>query len=370
MPAPTSDSLAAEGPLHGVRVVEVGGVGPAPFCTMVLADMGADVVRVERPGSGDVSLFTRGKRSITLDLKREDDLGHLVDLIAVADVVVEGFRPGAAERLGIGPEAARAASPALVYVRCTGWGQSGPMSAMAGHDINYIALTGILGQIGPANGRPVPPLNLIGDFAGGGLLAAFGATCALLERNRSGLGQVVDTAMVDGSSLLATMFHEMLAMGAHDETARGTNTLDGGAPYYDTYATADGRWFAVGAVEQEFYDELLLRLGLDQADVPDRSDRNRWPELRACLAEAFAGRTFAEWEVAFEGSDACATPVLTPSEATSHPQMAARSSFIDVRGILQPAPAPRFSRTPATVRPISKPRDDATDILVEWTTGR
>ena len=341
------------GPLAGVRVVEVGGIGPAPFCAMLLADMGADVVRIDRVPDGRppaVPLFARGKRSKALNFKSAAGLEELLDLVDRADVLVEGFRPGVAERLGFGPDLIAQRNPALVFARCTGWGQTGPLSAHAGHDINYVALSGALGLIGPPGEAPVPPLNLLGDFAGGAMTTAFGIVCALLERERSELGQVVDGAMVEGSALLATMFYELIAMGVHDESQRGTNVLDGGAPYYDVYETADARWFAVGAVEPQFYAELLDGLGLDEKDLPDRSDQAQWPELRARLAAAFQRRTRDEWTLVFDGTDASATPVLLPSECPDHPQHRARSAFVDVDGVRQPAPAPRLSRTPGFVR--------------------
>ena len=320
---------------------------------MLLADMGADVIRIDRVVDGhpqNAPMFARGKRSKALNLKTAAGLKELLDLLDRADVLVEGFRPGVAERLGFGPDEVAQRNSALIFARCTGWGQTGPLSDRAGHDINYIALSGALGLIGRPGEAPVPPLNLLGDFAGGAMTTAFGIVCALFERERSGLGQVVDGAMVEGSALLATMFHELIAMGMHNEGQRGTNVLDGGAPYYDVYATADDRWFAVGAVEPQFYAELVNGLGLDQEDLPDRSDIERWPELRARFAAAFRCRTRDEWTVVFEGTDVCATPVLLPSECHDHPQHRARSTFVNVAGVRQPAPAPRLSRTPGVVR--------------------
>src|SRR5581483_5808446 len=311
-PAPARPVRA--GALAGIRVIEVGGIGPAPFCTMVLADMGADVVRVVRQADGQVPLFGRGKRAIVLDLKADRDLAVLLELIDRADVLVEGFRPGVTERLGIGPEAVAARNPRLVYARCTGRGQTGPMSATAGHDINDIALSGVLSLIGRAGQPPPPPLNLVGDFAGGGLATAFGITCALVERAQSGLGQTIDAAMVDGSALVAAMFHDMVARGSWDERRRGANALDSGAPYYDVYETADHRWFAVGAVEPQFYSALVSGLGLAEDDLPDRWDAAQWPALSERFHAAFATRTRDEWEEVFSGTDACATPVLLPSE--------------------------------------------------------
>jgi alpha-methylacyl-CoA racemase len=351
-------------------VIEAGGVGPTPFCTMLLADMGADVVRVVRPGSArpqDVAFFARGKRAVEVDLKTDSGLASLLTLADRADVLVEGFRPGVAERLGFGPETVLGRNPRLVFARCTGWGQSGPMSQRAGHDINYIALSGALGLIGPADGPPVPPLNLLGDFAGGGLTAAFGIATALVERGASGLGQVIDASMAEGASLLTTIFHEMIAMGGHDESRRGGNFLDGGSPYYDVYETSDGGWFAVGAVEPAFYAELIRGLGLDPATLPDRNDSSQWPALRARFAAAFASRTRAEWTDVFAGVDACATPVLSPTEAYEHEHHRARAAFVEVNGVPQPSPAPRLSRTPAGVRSEQAPAATTPeDVLHGW----
>jgi alpha-methylacyl-CoA racemase len=367
-PSPSSRAQPS-GALAGIRVIEVGGIGPAPFCTMLLADMGADVVRVVRAPDGQVPLFGRGKRSIVLDLKETRELELLLELIDRADVLVEGFRPGVAERLGIGPDTAGARNPGLVYVRCTGWGQTGPMSSTAGHDINYIALAGVLSLIGRADAPPVPPLNMIGDFAGGGLTAAFGIVCALLDRARSGLGQVIDAAMVEGGALVAAMFYDLVARGSHDEQRRGGNALDSGAPYYEVYETADHRWFAVGAVEPRFYSELVRGLGLSEGDLPDRWDKAQWPALRERFQAAFRTRTRDEWEAVFSNTDACATPVLLPSEARSHPQNEARSTFVDVAGMALPAPAPRLSRTPGSVRSTGFAPPEGGDALVkEWST--
>ncbi|MFI5041757.1 MAG: CaiB/BaiF CoA transferase family protein [Acidimicrobiales bacterium] len=357
----------ARGPLRGMRVLEVAGLGAGPFCAMVLADMGADVVRVDRPSSGTgTGVLGRGKRSITVDLKSAGGVDLLLRLVGAADVVVEAFRPGVAERLGFGPAACLARNPRLVYARATGWGQDGPWSSMAGHDIDYIALSGVLSMIGPSGGPPVPPLNLLGDFGGGGLALAFGVTCALIEAARSGWGQVVDGAMVDGSALLATLIYELVAMGGWREE-RGANALDGGAPYYATYETADGRWLAIGAVEPQFYRRLLEGLGLAGAPLPEQGDRARWPELRDAIAAAVRRRTRDEWEREFAGTDACVAPVLTPSEVAGHPQHAARGTFVDVGGVRQPAPAPRLSRTPGGVRgPAPVPGADTDAVLPEW----
>ena len=342
------------GPLHGVRVIELESLAPAPFGCMVLADLGADVLRVDRPGAGGHPVvqpsdpLVRGRRSIRLNLKDPAGLAVLLRLVEGADVLVEGYRPGVAERLGFGPEVCLERSPRLVYARMTGWGQQGPLAGAAGHDIDYIAVAGSLDPIGRAGERPVPPLNLLGDFGGGGMLLAVGVLAALLERERSGRGQVVDAAMVDGSALLATFIHGLRAAGAWQDQ-RGSNLLDGGAPFYDTYQTADGKFIAVGALESKFYAELLDRLGLDAAELPAQLDRSGWPVLRDRLTAAFAQRTQAEWVKVFDGSDACVTPVLSMADAPGHPHNLARGTFIEVGGVCQPAPAPRFSRTPAAV---------------------
>lgn len=363
------------GPLQGVRVIELAGIGPGPFCAMLLADLGADVVRIDRPqaagaarDAGQVDLLGRGRRSVIVDLKHPQGPGVVLDLVAVAEVLIEGFRPGVAERLGIGPAACLARNPRLVYGRMTGWGQDGPLRHAAGHDIAYIALAGALHPIGPAGGPPVPPLNLVGDFGGGGLLLAFGIACALLEARRSGRGQVIDAAIVDGAALLTTMFHELAAKGLWSGQ-RGGNLLDGGAPFYSVYETADGEYVAVGALEPRFYAELLKRLGMDpeRDHLPEQMDRARWPELRERLAAAFKTRTRAEWSELLEGSDACAAPVLSLAEAPNHPHHRARRGFIPVGGTVQPAPAPRFSRTqPAPPAPPPAPGQHTDEVLTEW----
>jgi alpha-methylacyl-CoA racemase len=329
----------------------VAGLGASPFGCMLLADMGADVIRVDRlgPGAAAADFLGRGRRSAGLDLKTTAGLEVLLRLAGTADVLVEAFRPGVAERLGFGPEACLARNPRLVYTRLTGWGQDGPLATAAGHDIDYIALSGALHLTGPAGGKPVPPVNMIGDFGGGGMLAVIGVLAALVERERSGLGQVVDAAMVDGSALLTTMFHGMRAAGLWTDD-RGANLLDGGAPFYDTYETADGRFMAVGALEPRFYAEFVTRLGLDPAELaelPDRGDPASWPELRGRFAAAFRRRTRDEWAKVFEGTDACVAPVLTLGEAPLHPHNQARSVFVSPGGVTQPGPAPRFGRTPA-----------------------
>jgi alpha-methylacyl-CoA racemase len=338
------------GPLDGVRVIEVAGLAAAPFGCMVLADLGADVLRVDRaslsgPGArAPVDPLSRGRRSIGLDLKADAGIEVLLRLADSADVLVEAFRPGVAERLGFGPAECLSRNPRLVYARMTGWGQEGPLAHAAGHDIDYIAVSGALHPIGRAGERPVPPLNLAGDFGGGGMLLAIGVLAALLERERSGHGQVIDAAMVDGSALLTAFLHGLRANGRWSDE-RGTNLLDGGAPFYDTYETADVRYMAVGALEPKFYAEFLARLELDAAALPDPADRAGWPELRERFARAFLKRTQAEWVEVFAGSDACVAPVLSPGEAPGHPHNAARGTFCEVGGVVQPAPAPRFSRT-------------------------
>jgi alpha-methylacyl-CoA racemase len=357
------------GPLAGVRVVELAGIGPGPFCAMVLADLGAEVLRVDRPAAsrpGWPAVLARGRRSVAVDLKHPDGAGVVLDLVAAADALVEGFRPGVAERLGIGPDACLARNPRLVYGRVTGWGQEGPWRQAAGHDIDYIALAGALHPIGQAGGPPVPPLNLVGDFGGGGMLLALGVVAALLEAGRSGAGQVVDAAMVDGAALLTTQFHELLAAGLWAE-ARGANLLDGGAPFYGVYETADGRHLAVGALEPQFWAELLRRLGLDGGDLPAQLDRDGWPLLRERLAALFRTRTREEWCELLAGTDACVAPVLGLGEAPAHPHNRARGTFVDVGGVTQPAPAPRFSRTPCDPpAPAARPGEHTDQALADW----
>jgi alpha-methylacyl-CoA racemase len=351
------------GPLAGIGVLEIASLAPAPFCCMILSDLGADVLRVDRAehcgpaAAAPADPLSRGRRSIGLNLRDGDGAGLLLRLAESADVLVEGFRPGVTERLGFGPQACARRNPRLVYARMTGWGQDGPLAATAGHDIDYIGVSGALYPIGRAGERPVPPLNLVGDFGGGGMLLAFGVLAALLERQQSGLGQVVDAAMVDGSALLSSFLYGLRATGAWQD-ARGVNLLDGGAPFYDTYQTADGEYLAVGALEPKFYAELLAGLGLDGADLPAQYDRAGWPELRDRFAAAFRQRTRDEWAAAFAGSDACVAPVLSPAEAPAHPHNAARGTFVEVAGVVQPAPAPRFTRTPAGP-PAAPPRPGA-----------
>jgi len=359
------------GPLAGVRVVELAGIGPGPFAAMLLADMGADVVRVDRasaapgvviPASRD--LLARGRRSVGVDLKNPQGGEVVLRLLERADVLVEGFRPGVAERLGLGPDACWERNPRLVYGRMTGWGQDGPWAGIAGHDIDYIALSGALHPIGPGDRPPTVPLNYVGDFGGGALFLAFGIACALVERAASGKGQVVDAAMVDGSAALTAMFHGMQAMGLWTDE-RDANLLDGAAPFYRCYRCSDGRFMAVGALEPQFYAELLARLELDPAAWPQH-DRDRWSEQAAALAGIFGRRTRDEWAARFEGSDACVAPVLSLTEARGHPHLAARATFVEHDGLVQPAPAPRFSRTvPELGRPPVLPGQHTDEILAE-----
>jgi alpha-methylacyl-CoA racemase len=362
------------GPLAGLRVLEFEAIGPAPFAAMMLADMGADVLLVDRASDARLGfgrerwydVMMRGRRSVTLDLKSAGGGEAALLLAARADVVIEGLRPGVMERLGLGPDPLLARNPRLVYGRMTGWGQHGPLAERAGHDINYIALTGALHAMGRPGQPPAPPLNLVGDFGGGGMMLAFGIACAVIEARASGRGQVVDAAMVDGASLLSTMFAGMLASGNWSEQ-RGVNVLDGGAPWYDTYETKDGRFVAIGAIEPKFYRELLERLGLADTALPAQHDRTRWPELRTAFTRVFGSRTRDEWCAVFDGSDACFAPVLTFGEARSNPHAVARAAFADVGDIAQPAAAPRFSRTPgATRRPPPERGALGRDALKDW----
>lgn len=356
------------GPLQGVRVVEVAGLGPAPFAAMCLADMGADVVVIDRAdralgaplasAAGNVS--NRGRRSIGVDLKHPEAAELVATLVADADVFIEGFRPGVAERLGIGPDVLRARNPRLIYGRMTGWGQHGPRAEQAGHDINYIAVAGPLAHIGRAGQLPTPPLNLVGDFGGGGLLLAFGVVCALAERSRSGEGQTIDAAMVDGAALLGAPMVPAYAMGyLHPE--RGTNFVDSGAPYYEVYECADGALISVGAIEARFYANLLAGLGLDPADLPDQDDQAAWPELKATFAAAFAAQPRAHWLDVFAGPDECVAPVHRYDEVRSDDHLAARGTYVELDGVLQPAPAPRFDRTPAALDRPPAPAGHHTD---------
>jgi alpha-methylacyl-CoA racemase len=359
------------GPLGGIKVLEFESIGPAPFAGMLLADMGADVLVIDRPAGTDLGLkrerwydtMMRGKRSVTLDLKNTTAKEVVYSLIEKADALVEGMRPGVMERLGIGPDELLKVNPKLVYGRMTGWGQTGPLASRAGHDINYIALTGILNAIGRSGEAPVPPLNLVGDFGGGGMLLGFGVACGLIEAARSGKGQVIDAAMVEGASLLAVMFAGFLGAGTWSEE-RGGNILDSGAPWYNVYETKDGKFVSIGAIEERFYQDLLTRLGLK--DVPQH-DKARWPATKKLFAQTFKTRTRDEWVKAFEGSDACFAPVLSWSEAPRHPHNRARGAYVSVKRVEQPAPAPRFSRTPGEVqRPPPERGEGGGQALSDW----
>ncbi|MET8508764.1 CaiB/BaiF CoA-transferase family protein [Streptomyces sp. NPDC004787] len=360
------------GPLSGVRVVELAGIGPGPFAAMLLADLGADVVRVDRPGGPGLGidpahdLTNRNKRSVLVDLKAEDGPATVLDLVERADVLIEGYRPGVAERLGVGPDACLARNPRLVYGRMTGWGQDGPLAPTAGHDIGYLALTGTLGMIGPdPDGPPSIPANLVGDYAGGSLYLVVGVLAALRHATEHGEGQVVDAAIVDGAAHLATMIHGMLAAGGWQDR-RGVNLLDGGCPFYGTYETSDGGYMAVGALEQRFYEEFTRLLGIEEV-APARRDLARWDELRAAVAARFRTRTREEWTAVFEGTDACVAPVLSLREAPAHPHLAARGTFVEHGGLVQPAPAPRFSATPGAVRTgPARPGADTAEVAREW----
>ena len=341
------------GPLEGIRIVEIAGIGPGPFCGMMLADMGAEVLRIDRadrvgePGiNGD--LLARGRRSVGVDLKSPAGVEVVLRLLEKADALFEGFRPGVMERLGLGPDVCLGRNPALVYGRMTGWGQDGPMAHAAGHDINYISLAGALEPMGRRGEKPGIPLNLVGDFGGGGLILAFGIACALLERNRSGKGQVVDAAMVDGAAVLMTMFHGLRGMGFWREE-RGTNLLDSGAHFYDVYECSDGKFISIGSIEPQFYAELLQRTGLNAEKLGGQNDRSRWPDNKELVAELFRNKTRQEWCDLLEGTDVCFAPVLSMAEAVDHPHNQARGVFETREGVVQPTPAPRFSRTPGAI---------------------
>lgn len=358
------------GPLQGIRVIEIAGLGPGPFCAMLLADLGADVLRIERAtGSGlfdpKFDLSNRGKRSVVLDLKKPEGVAAVLKLVESADILTEGFRPGVMERLGLGPDICLARNPKLVYGRMTGFGQTGPLAKVAGHDINYIAMSGALHAIGGPD-KPVPPLNLVGDFGGGALYLAFGLMAALIDAGRSGKGQVVDATMIDGAASLMTMMYGMAAAGSWDDR-RSANLVDGGAHFYDTYETADGRHVSIGSIEPQFYAELIRLAGLDPADFAAQNDKAEWPRMKARLVEVFKTKTRDEWCRLMEGSDVCFAPVLSMFEAPEHPHNRERGTFIEVDGVVQPGPAPRFSRT-APGRPTPPPAPGAhTDQgLADW----
>jgi alpha-methylacyl-CoA racemase len=376
----TSDGTSG-GPLSGIKIIELAGIGPAPYTCMMLADAGAQVLRLERAAPGAVArgaeappgywdLLNRSRPSVGIDLTSPDAVELVLGLVEQADGLIEGFRPGVAERLGVGPKDCLDRNPALVYGRMTGWGQDGPMADTAGHDIDYIGISGALWGLGRADSPPVPPLNLVGDFGGGGMLLAFGMVAALLSASRSGEGQVIDAAMVDGSASLMTMIYAFHQFGIWNEQ-RGSNMLDTGAPFYEVYETADGKYFAVGGIEAKFYAELVEGLEVAGAaaagEFPAQMDRAQWPAMKERFAAIFLTKTRDEWAAVFDGTDACAVPVLTPWEAHLHPHNVARSTFVEVDGVVQPAPAPRFSRTPSAVsRPPSPPGADTVSGLLEW----
>lgn len=359
------------GPLQGIRVIEMAGIGPGPFCAMMLADMGADVLRIDRKSANALPVndpvTARGRRSVTVDLKQADGVETVLKLVESADALIEGFRPGVMERLGLGPDTCLARNPSLVYGRMTGWGQDGPLAHAAGHDLNYIALSGVLHSIGREGHKPTPPLNLVGDYGGGALMLAFGTVCALLEARQSGQGQVVDSAMTDGSALLMSLFHGLKAQGLWSSN-RGTNLLDSGAPFYDTYACADGRYISVGALEPQFYAELLERLGLtDDPDCARQMNPGTWPAMRERFESVFANRTRDEWCELLEGTDVCFAPVLDMNEAIEHPHNKARGTFVHHDGMTQAAPAPRFSRTrPELTSGAREPGADTDTALADW----
>ena len=362
------------GPLCGIRIVEIAGIGPGPFCAMMLADLGAEVLRVDRaerarlprPDGPNLDLLNRGRRSVGVDLKSPAGVEVVLRLVEKADALIEGFRPGVMERLGLGPDVCLARNPNLVFGRMTGWGQDGPLAKAAGHDLNYIALTGALHAIGRADSPPPPPLNLVGDFGGGGLMLAYGILAALLERVRSGKGQVVDAAMVDGAAALMSIIFGAHASGWwRDE--RAANMLDGGAHFYDCYETKDGKYVSIGSIEPQFYAQLLELTGLKGESLPHQMDRSSWPKLKERLAAIFKTRTRDEWCEVMEGTDVCFAPVLSLAEAPEHPHMKARDTFVEVEGVRQPGPAPRFSRTPGVIeRPPAHAGEHTDEALADW----
>lgn len=356
------------GPLAGFKIIELAGIGPGPFCGMLLSDLGAEVIRVDRISKSAArhqDVLTRGRKSLAVDLKHPQGKEIILKLCESADAIFEGFRPGVTERLGLGPEDCMARNPGLVYGRMTGWGQEGPLAQAAGHDINYIALTGALHAIGNRNGKPVPPLNLVGDFGGGGMVLALGIVCALLEKQKSGKGQVVDTAMVDGAAILMSMFFTMKASGMF-KSDRGTNMLDGGAHFYDTYETSDGEYISLGSIEPQFYSLLLEKAGLDKEEFSAQMDQARWVEYKEKISTVIKSKSRDEWCQLMEGTDVCFAPVLSMDEAVAHPHNRDRKTFIEVDGLTQPAPAPRFSRTPPKVSHGSRvPGEDSRQILAD-----
>jgi len=365
------------GPLAGVKVVEFAGIGPGPFAAMLLADLGAEVLRLDRKDGAAIAralgmdfskdISNRGRPSVALDLKRPESVAVVLDLLESADILIEGFRPGVMEGLGLGPEACLARNPRLVYGRMTGWGQTGPLARRAGHDINYIAMSGMLHTFARRNERPVPPGNTVGDMGGGGLMLAFGVLSALIEARTSGRGQVVDAAMFEGAALLGTSVFVMMGMGLYDPSRPGVHLSDTGAHFYEVYETQDARYVAVGAIEPQFYSQLLKGLGLDAAALPRQMDAASWPDMKRRFADIFRTKTRVEWERVFDGTDACVSPVLSPAEAAEDPHAMSRGSFAHAGGVLQPAPAPRFSRTPAGLSSLPPlPGADTDAALALW----
>ncbi len=364
------------GPLSGYRIIEIAGIGPGPFAAMMLADMGAEVIRIERaqavrdpvPDGPYFDVLQRGRRNVALDLKHPDGVETLLTLVESADAIIEGFRPGVMERLGVGPDVCLARNPRIIFGRMTGWGQDGPYALAAGHDINYISLAGALAHFGRADSGPVPPLNMVGDFGGGGMFLAYGVVCALLEAQKSGSGQIVDTAMVDGTAALMAFFWSFSAIGAFDQNARGTNLLDTGAHFYDVYRCSDGEYISIGSIEPQFYAELLRLIDLtDDAEFAQQNDKSQWPHLKQRLADLFATRTRDEWCAVMEMTDVCFAPVLTMTEAVSHPHNVARQTFVERDGQTQPAPAPRFSRTTAALgRSPAHAGQHTREVLADW----
>jgi alpha-methylacyl-CoA racemase len=364
------------GPLHGLKIIEMVGIGPGPFCAMMLADMGAEVIRIDQKRAGEAKralpmeprfdVLARGRRSLAIDLKKPGAVETVLKLVEKADAILEGFRPGVMERLGLGPDVCHARNPKLVYGRMTGWGQTGPLAKAAGHDLNYISLTGALAGIGRPGEPPAVPLNAIGDFGGGAMMLAFGMVCAMLEAQRSGSGQVVDAAMTDGAALLTSMMYGYYAAGKWTNQ-RGDNLLDGGAHFYDNYACADGKYVSIGSIEPQFYALLLKLAQIDDPLFQAQMDKSQWPELKKRIAAVFATKTQAEWCALMEGTDVCFAPILDWGEAPQHPHNKARDTFIEVDGVVQPAPAPRMSKTPPSVqRPPARPGEHTEAILAEW----
>ncbi len=361
------------GPLEGMKIVEIGSIGPGPFCAQMLADMGADIIRIDRKTpSAAISQETkyevlhRNRRSVMVDLKKPEGVQTVLKLIAQADALIEGFRPGVMERLGLGPDVCLETNPKLVYGRMTGWGQDGPLAQAAGHDINYISLSGALHAIGPKGGKPAIPLNLIGDFGGGGMFLAFGIMCGIYETRKSGLGQVVDASMVEGAAALTGMFYGMFAGGLQNNK-RGSNLLDGGAHFYDTYETSDGKWISIGSIEPQFYALLLKHAGIEDEELKNQMDIDRWPDWKETVTAVFKTKTRDQWCDIMEGTDVCFAPVLSFDEVKDHPQNQSRQSFIEVGGVMQPAPAPRFSRTHPEMRYLPpKKGEHNVEALKEW----